>query len=304
MQYNKMKLSVGIFVLVLFLSLGAFSYFLLDAKGAFTKRYNYYFITDSASSFSIGMPVKFSGFGIGAIDTITLKDDGHVKITFSITKQNRKWINQYTYLLLKKPLIGSPHIEVLATSQKKFLKPNTKLPIIITDDINDLVTKLEPVVDRLLNIIKNIETLTNNLVDEHSPLNNTLKNLEHFSAKLANSDSLLTSVTGDEASTKALIGSLHEIENILKDVAKITTSLNTSLVEPTSQSIHSLHDILIDITKKLKTLDPLVQSIGSSDKQINELQETLSATIEKTDALMDTIDALLKDDDQNKVVLP
>ncbi len=299
-----MKIAVGVFVFILFISLGAFSYFLLEAKGAFEKRYNYYFITDSADSFSVGMPVKFSGFAIGSIDKIALLEDGHVKITFSVTKENRKWINKYTYLLLKKPLIGSPHIEVLATSGNGELKPNSKLPIIITDDINDLVTKLEPVVDRLLNIIKNIETLTNQMVDANSPLNNTLKNLELFSAKLAHSDSLLTSITGDKASTQALIDSLHQIDSILHDIKNISQDLNNTLIAPTSASLHELHTILKDINTKLKTLHPLIQSIGDSSEDVENLKTTIEATIEKSNQLMDKFDAMLLDDSQKGVTLP
>jgi ABC-type transporter Mla subunit MlaD len=304
MQYNKMKIAVGIFVVVLFISLGSFIYFLLDAKGAFEKRYRYYFITDSASSFSIGMPVKFSGFGIGSIDDIKLKNNGKVKISFSITQENRKWINQYTYLLLKKPLIGSPHIEVLATAQKEFLKPNSKLPIIITDDINDMVTKLEPVVDRLLNIIKNVEKLTDNLVSDSSPLNKSLQNLETFTAKLSNSDSLLTSVTGDKDSTQALINSLNEVESILNDFKGVSKNLNKTLIKPASDSLNELHFILKDVNSKLKTLNPLIKSVGNSDKEINELKESLSSTLQKTDELMIKIDALLQDEEKSKVELP
>ncbi len=299
-----MKLAVGIFVIALMVSLSAFTYLLLDAKGAFEKRYSYYFITDSASSFSIGMPVKFSGFAIGNIDGIKLRDDGSVKITFSITQENRKWINEYSYLLLKKTLIGSPHIEVLATSQKEYLAPNSKLPIIITDDINDMVTKLEPVVDRLLNIIKNIETMTNYLVSENSPLNNTLENLKTFTAKLAKSDSLLTSVTGDQNSTQTLIDSLHEVNSILKDISAITHNLNDTIVKPTSMSINELHAILVDINTKLKDFDPLVKSIGSSDKEVEEFKKALSATIQKSNVLMDKIDSFMSEEEQSEVKLP
>jgi ABC-type transporter Mla subunit MlaD len=299
-----MKTAVGIFVFILFISLSGFVYFLLDAKGAFKQRYQYYFVTDSASSFSIGMPVKFSGFAIGSIDDIKLQNDGHVKISFSITQENRKWINKYTYLLLKKPLIGSAHIEVLATALSEYLKPNSKLPIIITDDINDLVTKLEPVVDRLLNIIKNIEKITKDLSRDNSPLNNSLKNLETFTSKLAKSDSLLTSVTGDKKSTKAIINALNQVENVLNDIRDITKNLNSTIISPTSNSINELHSILKDVNNKLKDLDPLVKSLGKSDTEIEALKQSINATLQKTDDLMIKLDAILQDEKNSEVKLP
>jgi len=304
MQYNKMKIAVGFFVIILILSLGIFSYLLLDAKGAFKKRYQYYFITDSAASFSIGMPVKFSGFAIGSIDDIKLLNDGKVKISLLITEENRKWINKYTYLLLKKPLIGSPHVEVLASSGNGYLKPNSKLPIIVTDDINDLVTKFEPVVDRLLNIIKNIEIFTNDMVKKDSNINKTLKNVEVITNKLAKSDSLLTSITGDEKSTKSLINSLNEIDKILKDISNITSSLHKDIVKPTSNSIKELHSILQDVNNKLKELDPAIKSIGNSGDDIEKLKESINLTIEKTNDIMEKLDAVLEDKSVDKVELP
>ena len=304
MPYSKMKMAVGLFVLIFFASLAVFGYLLLDAKGVFEKHYRYYFITDSASSLTTGMPVKFSGFTIGSIEQMQLLDDGHVKTIFAINAKNRKWINRYTYLLLKKPLLGSPHIEVLSTSGIEPLKPNSKLPIIITDDIDDLVNKLEPVVDKLLHIITNVETITANIADANSSLNVTMKNLELFSAKLAKSDSLLTSVTGDANATRSIIDSIHTTNKILKDVKEVTHSLKGDIIAPTSASIKELHAILIDVNQKLKTLQPLVQTIGRSDQDVKALQESIQTTIEKTNQLMEKVDAALIDKESKEVQLP
>ena len=298
-----MKIAVGIFVMILLVTIVGSTYMLLDAKGFFKKRYSYYFITDSASSLSIGMPVKFSGFAIGSIDKIRLLDNGQVKTIFSVTQENRKWINKYTYLLLKKPLLGSPHIEVLASSGNGYLKPNSKLPIIITDDINDLVTKLEPVVDKLLHIIQNIETITDTMAKKDSPLNKTMQNIETFSAKLAD-DSLLTSITGDKNASKTVVASLKKIDSILLDISKTTKTFHSDLVKPTSETIKELHAILVDVYNKLATLDPLVKSLGESNQSVKKIQESIQTTIEKTDELMEKIDSFLIDEKSKEVRLP
>jgi len=299
-----MKTAVGLFVIIFFASLIIFTYFLLDAKGVFEKHYRYFFVTDSASSLSIGMPVKFSGFSIGSVESMELLDDGHVKTTFSVDAKNRKWINRYTYLLLKKPLLGSPHIEVLATSGIKPLAPNKKLPIIITDDINDLITKFEPVVDKLLDIITNIQTITDTMVDSNSSLNKSMRNLELFSAKLAHSDSLLTSITGDKNATKSIIDSINTTNKILKNVQNATKRLNSDLIKPTSDSIKTLHEILIDVHHKLQDLQPLIKTFGKSDRDIKTLQKSIQITIEKTNQLMQKLDTVLIDKEKKEVELP
>ncbi|MDH4944807.1 hypothetical protein [Sulfurimonas sp. C5] len=304
MHYENMKLAVGIFVIVLIFSLSAFTFFLLDAKGVFEKQYRYYFVTESAASFSIGMPLKFSGFAIGHIDDIELEDDGEVLIYFSVTSENRKWINPYTYLMLKKPLLGSAHIEVYATSETNYLEVGTRLPIVITDDINDLVTKFEPVVDKLLNIIENIEMMTNTLSREDSPFNRSIENLEAFSEKLAKNDALLTTVTGDKKATQNMVNSVNELNQILQNINDATKNLKTDIVEPTSVSIREFYLILHDLNKKLKTLDPLIENLGGSGADIKVIRQGIKHTIEKTDALMEKVDALLQDQSKDKVELP
>ncbi len=316
-----MKLAVGIFVIVLFISLGWFGYFLLESKGAFEKRYTYYLTTNSAEAITIGMPLKFSGFKIGQVDDIKLKDSGDVDIYFSVNKQNRKWINIYTYLLIKKPLIGSPYIEVLATSGNKLLPEKSKLPVVMTDDINDMITKLEPAVDRILKIIKNIETITTTLSDKNSSLFRTfdnldkltnqdshlaksLKNLNDITYKISTNDSLITTLTGDKNSTKALNDSIKQLKSILDDIKDTTKTLHSDIIKPTSSSLNELSNIFKDINKKLKELDPLIKEVGDSKTDIKGLKESLKSITQKTDELLQKIDAILIDKEKDKVVLP
>jgi phospholipid/cholesterol/gamma-HCH transport system substrate-binding protein len=304
MSYNKMKVAVGIFVLLFFVSIAGFGYMLLDAKGFFEKQRNYFFLTDSASSLTIGMPVKFSGLAIGSIENIELLDDGHVKAEFFVDEKNAKWINRYTYLLLKKPLLGSPHIEVLAASGNPPLKPGSKLPLIVTDDINDLVTKFEPVVDKLLHIIENVETITKSMADSNSSLNVTMKNLEIFSSKLAHDDSLITTITGDEKAARNINDSIEKLNAMLSDLTHISHNLHRDLIEPTSASLKEFHAILLDVHTKLQTLQPLIKQLGSSDKDIAALQESIQTTIQKSNQLMEKIDTILTDTDKEGVKLP
>jgi len=83
-----MKFAVGIFVITLIVVISTFLYLLLEEKGTFDKRYSFNFDTESASSFNVGMPLKYSGFNIGTIDKISLKDDGTVHMVFSVNEDN------------------------------------------------------------------------------------------------------------------------------------------------------------------------------------------------------------------------
>ncbi len=311
MQYEKMKFAVGLFVSILFLTIFASLYLLLDEKGTFEKRYSYHFSTDSASSFNIGMPLKFSGFNIGVIDDIALRDNGSVLMTFSVTSKYRKWVAKDSILMIKKPLIGSPHIELYSTKGNEILQEGSYLTLLMSDDINDMISKFEPAVNKLINIINSIDIITSKMSKDDSNLNKTMQNIEKFSGNLASSDSLLTAVTGNDASTKNFIKTINsttkivgEVDKISKDISAITAKLDANIVTPASLSAKELEKILKDVKQKLDALDSTVKAVGSYDKDLFELKEQISVGLIKSNQIIDKVDGILQNKKKSEIKLP
>lgn len=304
MSYNKMKFTVGIFVLSLLFAIMLYLYLLLKEKGSFQERYSYYFHTYSAASFYIGMPLKFSGFNIGTIDDIVLQNDGSVNMTFSVNEKNRKWISKESVLLLRKPLIGAPHIELFTALDNPVLEINSRLTLIMSDDIDDMISKLEPAIDKVIHIINNVDTITSYIAKDDSELILTLQNIRIFSDKLAHDDSLLTSLTGDKQATKSIISSLKQTDKIMRDVQNITAKLNHDILEPSSSAIRELDAILKDVKKKLNTLDATVNALGGYDKDLILIKEQISAGVEKSNQIMDKIDSLMQNEQSSEIPLP
>ncbi|EQB39271.1 hypothetical protein M947_07320 [Sulfurimonas hongkongensis] len=311
MHYNKIKLAVGLFVISLLVTIFTFLYLVLENKGTFNKRFNYHFTTDSAEFFSVGMPLKFSGFSIGVIDNISLNDDGSVLITFSVDEKNRKWITKDTVLMTIKPLIGPTKIEVYSVIDNEVLEEDTELLMVQSNDINDMITKLGPAVDKILNIINNLESITSDLTKDVSPLNQTFKNIRDFSAKLSNSDSLLYSITGDKNSTRSVIDALNmtskimdELYVISKNISKTTSSFDNDIMTPASSLIKELDAIMKDVKQKLETLDSTVKAIGSYDMELLELKKQISVSLQKSNQIMDKVNAFMQDKSKPEMSLP
>jgi len=311
MKYNKMKIIVGLFVITLLLSLSGFLIFFLKEKGVFDKRYTYNFTTTSAEYFHVGMPLRFSGFNIGVIDDISLKDDGSVYMEFSVSQDNRRWVSIGSVLMIIKPLIGTAYIELYTSLGSPLLEEGEPLVIMQSDTINDLINNLQPAVAKATNILDSIDRITTYLASEDSELIHTLQNIEKFSAKLANDKSLLTSVTGDKQSTKSIVASLNESAKIMKDIKKITTditfitsTLGKDIVAPASSSIKEIEGIMRDIKSKLDALDSTVNAVGSYDKELVELKEQISVGMQKSNMLMDKVDSLITKESDGEVVLP
>lgn len=311
MQYNKMKLSVGIFVIILFgVIIGTLYFFALE-KGLFDKRYSYYFSTKSAQSFSVGMPLKFSGFEIAMVDDIALQDDGTVMMRFSVNQKNQKWISEGSTLKLLKPLIGSAYIEVDSQIGREPLAPKSHLSIVLSDDINDIIAKVEPIVAKIVQIIDNVESITAYLSSDDSELRKILQNLNTFSAKLAKNDALLTTVTGDEKSTKSFVDSLNTLHESMQNLNAISANINTmsgsfdkDILQPTSQGVGQLNAILKDVKAKLEAINGTVNAVGSYDNELLQLKEEIGVAIQKSNIILEKVDGIITEDREAEVILP
>jgi ABC-type transporter Mla subunit MlaD len=306
-----MKLAVGFFVISLVTVLSLFFYLILKEKGAFEKRYSYDFYAKSAAAFKVGMPLQFSGFDIGMIDDIQLVNNGNVHLTFSVAQQNRKWICKDSMLMLVKPLIGSPHIDVITIVGNPPLKENSTLQLVESDDINDMIARLQPVITKVIDIIDNIDVISSKFSQENGPLNQSMKNIEIVTSRLAQNKSLLTSITGDQASTDALIGSLSETQKTMKQVHEITLKLDaliggldSKMVKPSTELLNNINLIMLDVQKKLKAIDGTVSAVGGYSKDIGTIKEQIEIGLDKTNKVMDKVDALLNSNQKSEVTLP
>ena len=98
MPYHRMKLYVGIFVTLLIISVAGLFYFIMDKKGYFDDYVTFYFKTNNASDFFVGMPVNYSGFEIGTITKLELTAMGEVKVALKVKERDtRKTINRFCY---------------------------------------------------------------------------------------------------------------------------------------------------------------------------------------------------------------
>ena len=310
MSYNKMKISVGIFAILFLVIISAFLLFILNEKGLFERKYSFAFYADNASYFSLGTPIKYAGFKIGSIEKIELTYDGKVFAHFVVSKKYRKLVNIKSYLMLERPLIGSPVISLISDLHNSMLHPHAILQFTVQDDINDLVLKFEPIVKKLQTIITSINTITTGIADPNGSFFQSLANIEKITHTVAAHDSLINALTGDQesakniaAAIKTLKQSMEEIETITLDIEKMLGVANKNIIEPTKDITRNINEILIDVKRKLQSLDPLVNTLGSSDQDIELLKEQILLTVDKSNNLLAKVEAILQSNNK-KVRLP
>ena len=85
---------------------------------------------------------------------------------------------------------------------------------------------------------------------------------------------------------------MQEIHKISTDISKITSSLDSDIMQPTSSTIKELDKIMKDVKQKLESLDGTVKAVGSYDEDLYELKEQLSVGIQKSNQIIDKVDSL------------
>ncbi len=303
MSYNKMKIAVGIFAILFTIVFSISALFILKEKGLFEKKYSFAFYADNASSFSLGTAVTYAGFKIGSIEKIELTYDGKVFTHFSVSEKYRYLVNRKAFLMLKKPLIGSPVIALVSDPNNTMLHPYAILQFTVQDDINDLVVKFEPIMKKLERIISSLDGIASRIADPQGPFFQTLNHIEKTSRTFAAHDSVINALTGDRKSAQNIAAVIKSLKISMEKTEKILGKADKNIIEPSKDISRNINEILINVKHKLQKLDGLVTTIGSSDQDIELLKEQILLTMDKSNKLLEKVEAILQKNNK-KVTLP
>lgn len=299
----KVGLFIGCTVIIIVLAL----LYLAAGKGVFENMHAFTLSSKSGDGFTEGMPVVFSGFNIGKVQSLELNDKGVVLIKIKIPDRHVKWIRSDSAFILYRPLIGSARIVVNTTNLNNPPLDEKKTPeVIIVNDINDAIARIEPALERVTQIADNVERLTSNLSDPKGDLHRILSNAGKITTNLASKKSLVEMVVSDEESVKALNESLKKLKDITTTVDRILTKVD-KMADKTDSEIYGkdgalpqVNVILKDIVGKLQKLDKTIDNINkiSSDtsegtKDLHILRSDIDDTLKTVEDVVKKLDAII-----------
>jgi len=111
----------------------------------------------------------------------------------------------------------------------------------------------------------------------------------------------------------------HNMSLMSQDISKITQSLDSKIIspssvliksvdkkimQPSSSAIKNVDEILIDVKKKLEYIDNTVKTIGHYDKDLEKMKEQVSTALQKSNLLMDKIDNWMDSGENTEISLP
>jgi phospholipid/cholesterol/gamma-HCH transport system substrate-binding protein len=269
---RNIQFKVGLFIIITSVMIVAFIGYVAYKKGVFAKEHTYTLSSKSGENLTEGMPVVFSGFKIGRVDSLELNAAGLVVIKIKVPDQHIRWVRADSVFILEKPLIGSARIYVATANLNAPALPEEAVPQIVeANDINDAVKSIKPILEKISSITHHVETLTSTLADPGGDMAKILSNAKNASQRV---DGILQKVDAMASKTDEQIygsqGALTHVQTILKDLI-----FKLKKMDPVLDNINRISADAADTTKDMKALrqdiDSMVNDLNTLLKDIDRL---------------------------------
>ena len=239
----------AVFILLAALGMGLAFVWTGVKKGEFSAKSPIYFVADSGQDLSVGMPVKFSGFKIGKLDTLALDEQGRVQVKVDIESKYLGLIRQDAVMSLKKEgVIGDGVLEISRGAEDKpALAPGGKVRFERASGLEQAVIDVK---NRIMPIL---DDLHHTLHDPDGDVRQILKNLREFSAEMRGTRERLDRVLG-----RVDTDLNHEVEPLLQSLRKSAANAETLSGK-----------LDYDLPVMLKKADATMESLRQAGETIN-----------------------------------
>jgi phospholipid/cholesterol/gamma-HCH transport system substrate-binding protein len=289
---------VGIFLIISISAIVVSVVFLLVQKDFFTDHSFYTLSSPSGEGITEGMPLLFSGFEIGKVASLELDEAGNVIISVKVPARHSTRINQSSTFTLEKPFIGSPRF-VVKTPDIKALQADEDVifPTETIDDINEVIKKLQPMVEKVDEIATNVKIMT----DKDSDLTKTLANAQTITDELARKQGVIEMLAGDKKTATDFKESISSLNTALKEAETLISNANKTLLKADEQilgeegSVTKVNRIIDDIEKKMKDLDSLVSNLVKTGENVEGATTDLEMLRKEVDMTLNSVNIMIKD---------
>lgn len=269
----------AMFILLAALGMGLAFVWTGVKKGGFSAKSPVYFVADSGQDLSEGMPVKFSGFKIGKLDTLALDDQGRVQVKVDIESKYLGLIRQDAVMSLKKEgVIGDGVLEISRGAEDKpALAAGGKVRFERASGLEQAVVDVK---NRIMPIL---DDLHHTLHDPDGDVRQTLKNLREFSAEMRGTRERLDRVLG-----RVDTGLNHEVEPLLRSLRKSAANAETLsgkldyelpvMLKKADTTMESLRQAGETINAAVQRAAPqLPKVMGKTEKLIGDTQQAVDS---------------------------
>jgi len=307
-RFKNLELKVGFFILISIAMIFVMMVGFLVTQDVFTKKVKVVFIAKSGQGLSKSMPVMYSGFQIGRVHKIELRDDGRVELRANIPERYDKWIKSDSEVKIQAQGVigatalvfdgGTPENPPIQNGQTYTLKRER--------GIADIMLKVEPMINDVKHILENVDKVSTSISEKRAKIENMLDGVGAVGSDLKNKEGSVGYLVRSDYLKDEVAKIVNKIKTIEDNVQKITKAVNAR-VDETKPVIKSFDKGLVaikegsekigNLAKDLnKTVDKLQPTITNTNKITTDISETTTdlADIRKqTDEILNTTNRIL-----------
>jgi phospholipid/cholesterol/gamma-HCH transport system substrate-binding protein len=284
----------ALFVLLAAVGMGLVFFWTGVKKGAFTHKSPIYFVADSGQELKEGIPVKFSGFKIGKLNTLTLDEQGQVQVEIEIETKHLMLLRQDSVVSLKKEgVIGDGVLDISRGSpDKPILVAGSKVRFERSNGLEQAVMEVK---NRVMPILDDVHQM---LSDPNGDVRQTLKNVRQLTAEMNGLASEMRGtrqkldqvLVGVDQNLSGEVGPLlHSLRQSATQAESITAKLNQdlpALLSKADSSMENLRKTTEAVNQSVQKIVPqLPGMLGETRETLGKTREMMGSTIEVVDGL-------------------
>jgi phospholipid/cholesterol/gamma-HCH transport system substrate-binding protein len=278
-----------------------FVFFVLYARGTFDQTQRMVLIADNAEGVAIGMDLTFSGFPIGRVRRITLRDDGKARIVIRVPVEDARWLRTTTIFTLERGIVGAPKIRAFSANLQDPLLPNGAERPVLRGDATEEIPRM---VASLRALLENLQNMTGPGGSVQASLDSIRAVTERMAGKQGALDALLGAddakkVVDAVDRANALLASLGGVSRKLDGVVgKADARLfgEGGVVDGAQQAVGQANAALGEVRDNLKRVEKILadaEAVSGNAKDATAdlagLRAEVDASLRKVSSLIDEI---------------
>jgi phospholipid/cholesterol/gamma-HCH transport system substrate-binding protein len=308
---------VGMLIAATVLIASGFVLYVLFGRGVFEQTQRVILIADNAEGVRVGMDLTFSGFPIGTVRSIRLREDGKVRISVRLPVTEAKWLRQSSVFVLDVPLVGSAKLRAFSSNlSDPPLEHRAERPV-LRGDAN---AEIPLMVATLRSVLENIDRIT----DNGSSLQESLKNVRTVTERMAGKQGVLGAALGGEDNAKKLLLTIDRANALLASLGGVSLKLDSVLsktdqrlygaggiADETQKAVAQANAILGEVRASLKRVDAILSdaqaaagNVKAATTDLAALRAEVEASLRKVAALIDEINRKWPFERDTRIKLP
>jgi ABC-type transporter Mla subunit MlaD len=262
LEFKTMEFRVGLFLLVVLVTLVSLVIYIGVKKDLFAERITYYVISKTGENIERGIPVRLSGFKIGNVEKVYLDNVGYIKVELEILARYQKWFRENSkFILDQEGIIGNPYFKLVpGTDDSPLLEEGATMTLSKVAGLNELIQEAEPVIENLKEIVANIRDITDSFIDKDGHVQSILANGEAITDLILTNRGLLYYLTQDPRPVQRMDAILAKTDHAVLSIDRLLQNATTRV-----EDLKPIQDELVLILQEgqefIKGLETLRQEL-------------------------------------------